>query len=113
MGRPRIPAVEQITVERLGARVARIELRFGYMQIVDLPATIAPALHDLGIDPAAVVYVTGTERPLMPVRIRSPDDVLWAIFVVLQRNGARPADRFALPPERTLEVGYRIAPGGG
>ncbi len=109
MGRPRIPVAEQVGVERLGARVARIELRIGYMQIVDLPATIAPALHDLGIDPAAVVYVTGAERPLMPARIRSLGDILWAIFVVLQRNGGRGADRFALPPERTLEIGYRIA----
>ena len=41
------------------------------------------------------------------------DDILWAVFVVLQRNGARGADRFGLPPERTLEIGYRIAVGGG
>ncbi len=112
VGRPRVPRADQTTVERLGARVARIELRVGYMQIVDLPAAIAPRLRELGIDPGAIVYVTGSERPLMPVRIRSLSDVLWAMFVVQQRNGARGADRFALPPERTLEVGYRIAPDG-
>jgi KUP system potassium uptake protein len=112
LGKPRVSHGEQTTVERLGARVARVELRVGYMQIVDLPAAIAPRLRELGIDPAAVVYVTGAERPLMPARIRSASDVLWAIFVVQQRNGARGADRFALPPERTLDIGYRIAPGG-
>jgi KUP system potassium uptake protein len=112
MNHPRVARPEQVSVEMIGTRIARVELRVGYMQTLDLPATIAPALRDLGIDPASIVYAIGAERPLMPARIRSIDDVLWAVFVVLQRNGARGADRFSLPPERTLEIGYRIAAGG-
>lgn len=107
-GRPRIGPSERLFVDTVSKRMSRVSLVVGYMQSVNLPALIAPALREIGVDPGSVIYVVGHERPLPPKRIRSVRDVLSFVFVVLMRNAARAADRFNLPHKRTLEVGYPI-----
>jgi len=106
--RPRIAPENRLRVKTVDDGVLSIELVVGYMQDVNLPSLIAPALRDAGIDPNLVIYAIGYERALAPHRIASIGDVLAVLFVFLQRNGARAADRFSLPPKRTIEVGYQL-----
>ncbi len=108
-GRPRVGPSERLFIDHLSKRIARVSLVVGYMQTVNLPALVAPALREIGLDPSSVIYVVGHERPLPPRRVRSVRDLLAFVFVVLMRNAARVADRFNLPPKRTLEVGYPLS----
>lgn len=108
VGRPRVSGDDRVKVDVLPGGVRRLTVTVGYMQPVNLPAILGPALKAEGIDTDAVVYVVGFERPVSPERIRTPGDVLAALFAILARFNERAADHFSLPPRRTLEIGVPI-----
>jgi KUP system potassium uptake protein len=108
-GHPRVAPAKRLRTQAINPRLLAVELNVGYMQAINLPSLIAPALREAGIDPNAVIYAIGYERALAPQRIRGIADVLSLIFVFLQRNCVRVADQFGLPAKRTLEVGYRLS----
>jgi len=103
--RPRVDATSSVTITRLDDAVARIDVRVGYMQQINVPALIGPALDELGLESKKVTYVANLERPMTPRSLRSLDAVFHSIFVVLARLALRSTDRFQLPPSRTLEIG--------
>ena len=92
----------------MDAGFVRVDLRFGYMQQIDVPAVLGPALSARGIDPEAAVYVIGHERIIPPDEVTRPKDVLAHAFAFLARNAERSVDRFGLPRARTVEIGYPV-----
>ncbi|MGX1099779.1 KUP/HAK/KT family potassium transporter [Amorphus sp. MBR-141] len=108
VGRPRVAGDDRVKIDVLHGGVLRLAVTVGYMQSVNLPAILGPVLKSQSIDTDAVVYVVGFERPVSPERIRTPGDVLAAMFAILARFNERAADHFCLPPRRTLEIGVPI-----
>ncbi|HSI38981.1 MAG TPA: KUP/HAK/KT family potassium transporter [Xanthobacteraceae bacterium] len=106
--RPRVPLDDRVRVTVLDPAHVRVDLRFGYMQQIDVPAVLGPALHAQGLDPDEAVYLIGHERIVAPEEVRAVSDVLAHIFAFLARNSERSVDRFGLPRPRTVEIGYPV-----
>ncbi|GAB4070434.1 KUP/HAK/KT family potassium transporter [Ancylobacter sonchi] len=106
--RPRVPVDERVRVTVLDPGHVRVDVRFGYMQQIDVPSVLGPALYSLGIDPDEAVYVIGHERIMPPEEILGIRDALAHVFAFLARNAERSVDRFGLPRPRTIEIGYPV-----
>ncbi|MDQ0510992.1 potassium transporter Kup [Ancylobacter amanitiformis] len=106
--RPRVAVDERVRVTSLDPVHVRVDVRFGYMQQIDVPSVLGPALYAQGIDPDDAVYVIGHERVIPPEEIRGVRDVLAHVFAFLARNAERSVDRFGLPRPRTIEIGYPV-----
>jgi KUP system potassium uptake protein len=106
--RPRVSAQERILVTPVGDKVLKIEVRYGYQQAINIPATIGPALAEEGIDADEALYIIGHERVIGPMEPASLFDLMNIIFAFLAATAERAVDRFQLPPSRTLELGYPV-----
>ncbi|MFK8253633.1 potassium transporter Kup [Ancylobacter terrae] len=106
--RPRVQLDDRVRITPLDSTHVRVDLRFGYMQQIDVPAVLGPALHAQGVDPDQAVYLIGHERVVPPDEVRSIRDVLAHLFAFLARNAERSVDRFGLPRPRTIEIGYPV-----
>ncbi|MGU3494773.1 potassium transporter Kup [Xanthobacteraceae bacterium A53D] len=106
--RPRVSVDDRVRVTVLDPSFVRVDLRFGYMQQIDVPSVLGPALSARGIDPDEAVYVIGHERIIPPEEVRRLRDVTAHLFAFLARNAERSVDRFGLPRSRTVEIGYPV-----
>jgi KUP system potassium uptake protein len=106
--RPRVPVSERVVLTTLDERLIRVDLRYGYMQTVNVPSILAPALRRAGLEPEEAVYIIGHERILAPEGIGGFGDLTAHVFAFLARNAERAVDRFDLPRRRTLEIGYTV-----
>jgi KUP system potassium uptake protein len=99
----------QAQVVTLAENLYYVELRFGFMEIQDVPAALALALEKtkLGIEEKDVTYFVRRENI-----VAGPGGQMGAfverIFSYLHRNST-PIDReFQLPPRRVIELGWQI-----
>lgn len=106
--RPRVAVDDRVRIVALDAVHVRVDVHFGYMQQIDVPSVLGPALYARGIDPDEAVYVIGHERVMPPDEVRGVRDVLAHVFAFLARNAERSVDRFGLPRPRTIEIGYPV-----
>ncbi|MFG1477142.1 KUP/HAK/KT family potassium transporter [Xanthobacter sp. V4C-4] len=106
--RPRVSVEDRVRVTTLNENFVRVDLRFGYMQQIDVPSVLGPALSARGIDPDAAVYVIGHERIIPPDELARLRDLVAHVFAFLARNAERSVDRFGLPRARTVEIGYPV-----
>ena len=106
--RPRVSVEDRVKVTTLNEGFVRVDLRFGYMQQIDVPSVLGPALSARGIDPDAAIYVIGHERIIPPDEVMKLKDVVAHVFAFLARNAERSVDRFGLPRARTVEIGYPV-----
>lgn len=106
--RPRVSVEDRVKVTTLNEGFVRVDLRFGYMQQIDVPSVLGPALSARGIDPDAAIYVIGHERIIPPDEVTRVRDVVAHVFAFLARNAERSVDRFGLPRARTVEIGYPV-----
>ncbi|MFG1187101.1 potassium transporter Kup [Xanthobacter aminoxidans] len=106
--RPRVSVEDRVKVTTLNEGFVRVDLRFGYMQQIDVPSVLGPALSARGIDPDAAIYVIGHERIIPPDEVIKLRDVVAHVFAFLARNAERSVDRFGLPRARTVEIGYPV-----
>jgi len=106
--RPRVEISDRMAVTKIDDHVVKIEIRYGYMQNINIPATIGPALAELGIHTDETLYIIGHERVIVTAEPRSPSDFMNIIFGFLAATAERSVDRFHLPPSRTLEIGYPV-----
>lgn len=106
--RPRVSVEDRVKVTTLNESFVRVDLRFGYMQQIDVPSVLGPALSARGIDPDAAIYVIGHERIIPPDEVMKLRDVVAHVFAFLARNAERSVDRFGLPRARTVEIGYPV-----
>ncbi len=105
---PWVPAGERARVTPLVGGVWQVELRYGFMEDVDLPL----ALERLGdsrlvIEPMAATFYLGRES--LVVR-RLPELSRWRahLFRLLSRNAQSATAYFRLPPNRVVELGTQV-----
>jgi KUP system potassium uptake protein len=106
---PRIQPDERTTVHEVGAGVTAVTIRFGFVEIPNVPLALkhAKALEaairlDRAVYFAPRDHIVAKHRRLGLTRARI------AMFVFLFRNGVRAVDRFRLPSQQVVEVGREI-----
>jgi KUP system potassium uptake protein len=108
---PRVADENRVVVTALSERVARIVMRFGFMEKADVPAGLQTAIARGQIAPcelAQVTYFTGHESIIATSRKSSM--VRWrkALFAWLHRNAEQPGAYFNIPSAQIMEVGLEL-----
>lgn len=105
---PFVNVGSRITIETLQKDFYLIQLRYGFMQQVNVPLALdAGAREVLNIDPSITTYVLGRSRFLATKR---PGMAFWRerLFGFLSNNAERAADYFGIPSRQVLEIGAEI-----
>jgi KUP system potassium uptake protein len=108
---PRVPEAERAEVSAIADGLARVELRFGFMEHPDVPRGLATAAAqgkiDLG-DPLAVTYFTGHETVVPLGRTHRMTHWREAVFAFMHRNAQRPGAYFRIPTPQIMEIGVEF-----
>jgi KUP system potassium uptake protein len=96
-------------VEPLGQGLARVLLRYGFMEVPNVPTALRPALVELGCttDPGALLFILGRETLVVGDEGRM-SRLLEPIFAFLARNARTVTDDFSLPVEQVVELGMQL-----
>jgi KUP system potassium uptake protein len=107
--RPRVPVAERHSIEDLGHGIYRIEVRLGFMQTPDIPATLKNCkMLGFTVDLDEVHYYIAHEIVVRAATKSAMRAVPFAIYAFLARIASRAPDFFKIPHERVLEVGFHI-----
>lgn len=104
---PVIPQEQKVVRHELSPGVQRMFLRYGYMEAINIPRTLARATEaQLGFfyEPLAMSYFLSRDNIM--VNGRSP--LPWwkaGLFSWMARTAASATDYFQLPPNRVVELG--------
>jgi KUP system potassium uptake protein len=105
---PHVREADRINVDRLGAGMFYVKIRYGFMEDPNVPEALLRAT-DLGLEmtPDDVVYFLGRETIIVT---RREGMALWRekLFVLMARNAVRATAFFRLPPERVVELGVQV-----
>ncbi len=104
---PRVAEERRALREEICPGAARIQLRFGYAEQPDLPATLRLHQDKLGVDPGTASFFTGRE---LPVPAFNPAIPLWRerLFSAMTSNAVSAARYFLIPSERVIELGTQV-----
>jgi KUP system potassium uptake protein len=105
---PFVAAEDRVRISELGQGIYQVVLRYGFMESVDVPATLMNLGHpDLHIDVGSLTYFLGRETVLASDR---PGMALWRerLFGAMARNARSAASYFRLPPGRVVELGAQV-----
>jgi KUP system potassium uptake protein len=105
---PRVEEARRASVERLSDGFLRVTLRFGFMEMPNVPSAL-PACRREGwrFDVMRTSFFL-SRRALRPwARSKMPwwQDIL---FIRLARSASDVSDHFCIPPSRALEVGSQV-----
>lgn len=104
---PRVPLSEQLNVETLPNGFARIEIRHGFMQPVDVPETLERC-RTFGLDfpPMETSYFVSRQTLVHEHSSKMP---AWQsqLFILLMDYALSPTEYFQLPPNRVVELGTK------
>jgi KUP system potassium uptake protein len=108
---PRVSADERATVTDLGDGIARLELRYGFMEQPNVPMGLTEALALGKIDPCrleSVTYYTGHET--INACGRSSGMARWreSIYALMHRNAQQPGAYFRIPSSQIMEIGVEF-----
>jgi KUP system potassium uptake protein len=106
---PRIRDEDRVQIEQICSGFWHVSVRYGFMEIPDLPATLKKAQEaGCGLRFDDAVYFVARDRPVR--RSRHPRLSGWrrAMFAFLLRNGVHAMDLFKLPPANFVEIGREI-----
>jgi KUP system potassium uptake protein len=108
-GRPRVHARNRIETRRLCDGFWHVTVRYGFVEIPNLPATLHKAA-ELGCPLNFDTAVYFGERDEVVGRKGRPRMSRWRrlFFSFLFRNSVRAVDRFKLPPACFVEIGRQI-----
>jgi KUP system potassium uptake protein len=106
--RPRISERSRSRIEHISDDIWRVSLRYGFVEIPDIPATLA---HVKGLDCRADVEhaIFFGARDLVVAK-RGGAMAGWRldVFAWLFRNAVKAVDRFRLPPHNVIEIAREI-----
>jgi KUP system potassium uptake protein len=105
---PYVAAAERAEVAALGDAFYQVQLTYGFMETVDIPAALAALPPEpLQLDPNTVTYYLGRETILAT---NLPGMALWRerLFAAMARNARSAATFFRLPPDQVVEMGTQI-----
>jgi KUP system potassium uptake protein len=108
---PRMPDEDRVVVTQLSEGLARVELRFGFMEEPNVPEALAAAMARGQIetfDLTRVIYYTGHET-IIPSG-RRPGLPRWreALFALMHHNAQRPGAYFKIPGGQIMEIGIEF-----
>ncbi|MCK6529366.1 potassium transporter Kup [Myxococcota bacterium] len=105
---PYVPREARAAVEGLGEGVFVVQLRYGFMEDVDVPKALGAIRFDgLSFPRMDTTYFLGRETLIPTSR---PGMALWreVLFAVMSRNATGAGAYFRLPPNRVVELGVQI-----
>jgi KUP system potassium uptake protein len=104
--RPHVPVEERITVQPIGGRVYRAQVKYGFMDNPDIPAALA-ASRTVPFDLADTSFFLNRET-IIPSK--QPGMALWRehLFAWMSRNAATAMEFFKLPANRVVELGIQV-----
>ncbi len=94
-------------VEDLGHGFYRVKLRFGFMEVRDVPVALERCCPALLAAAPRISYFIGRENLRATP---APGMALWRerLFLALSRNAADATSFFRLPPDRVVEIGLQV-----
>jgi KUP system potassium uptake protein len=108
---PRVSDEERASVTTLADGLARVELRFGFMERPDVPKGLEVAAARGLIAPcdlAQVTYFTGHETIIATGGRRKMARWREALFGFMHHNAQRPGAYFKIPSAQILEIGLEF-----
>ncbi len=108
---PRIDDAERVTITTLSERIARAELRFGFMEKPNVPQGLHVAVSRGQIAPcdlARVTYFTGHETIIATRRQSGMARWRKAFFALMHHNAQQPGAFFNIPTARVMEIGVEF-----
>jgi KUP system potassium uptake protein len=108
---PRVSDEDRVTVTSLSECIARVELKFGFMEKADVQQGLQVAVargQIASCNLAHVTYFTGHET-IIPTPRRS-DMARWrkAIFALMHHNAQQPGAFFNIPSTQIMEIGVEF-----
>ncbi len=109
--RPRVADEDRAVVTPICDGIARVELRFGFMEQPDVPKGLEVAAARGQIAPCdlgEVTYYTGHETLIASGR--RPGMAPWreALFALMHHNAQRPGAYFKIPSAQVMEIGVEF-----
>jgi len=106
---PRVAPDRRVTIREVGAGVWAATVRFGFVEIPDIPAALTRSgVLDRRVDLETAVFFAPRDRVVPKPRRLGLGRLRLALFAFLFRNAVRAVDRFRLPHRQVLEVGREI-----
>ncbi len=106
--RPRVRPEHRLRLEETGPGFRHMVLRFGFVEVPNIPATLHRLKAECGFDPAEAIYFI--ERDQVVRKKGEPTLARWRrlLFAFLYRNAVHASDRFDLPPKQFVQVGRQV-----
>jgi KUP system potassium uptake protein len=108
---PRLSDEERIVVAPISEGVARVEMRFGFMEQPDVPGGLEIAIKRGQIakfDLGQVVDYTGHETIIPSGRRKGLSRWREALFAFMHHNAQRPGAYFRIPSAQIMEIGVEF-----
>jgi len=105
---PRIEADKRVRIEPVGSTFTRVHLRFGYMEMPNIPKALAIA-RKLGwqFDIMSTSFFL-SRRALRPAPHSGMPRWQDRLFIMLARSANDATDYFQIPTDRVVEVGTQV-----
>src|ERR1700729_2024744 len=105
---PRVESTKRVEIERVGSTFMRIRLRFGYMEVPNIPRALAIA-GKLGwqFDIMSTSFFL-SRRALKPAPHSGMPRWQDRLFIWLARSANDATDYFQIPTDRVVEVGTQV-----
>ena len=106
--RPRVRAGAHVRSEKLGEGFWHLTVRFGFMEVPDLPRVLHQEKSKCLLDLDHAIYFS--EHDHVTGRKRKPRMRAWRrrLFAFLYRNSIHPADLFHLPAQNFVQIARQI-----
>ena len=104
---PEVPADQRATVEELAPGIHRVILRYGFMEMPNIPRALEALGSDAGFDPMQASYFLGRDV-LVPGMASALSWWRRWMFLWLARNAVPATEFFRIPSDRVVELGVRI-----
>ena len=105
---PRLPAVERVTVKRIGKGFHSVVARYGFTEDPDILEVLAACkVQQLDIPIEGTTFFLGRETVIASER---PGMSVWreSVFAFMTRNALRATAFFKIPPNQVFEVGSQV-----
>ena len=105
---PFVPVERRVALRPLGKGVFRVIIRYGFMDVPDVPAVLELCRSpDFGFDAAHASYFVSRETIVPSLQ---PGIALWRerIFALMSRMAQSATDFFKIPTENVVELGTQV-----
>ncbi len=106
---PRVAEADRVTITQVSPRFSRIALKFGYMEIPNVPKALALARKKGWTFDIMSTSFFLSRRALRPAAKSSMPRWQDRLFIGLARSASDATDFFQIPTGRVVEVGTQVA----